>query len=403
MCVAAGDRTDTTAAATAKQAVELGLQRFEAGDAQAALDLFLRAQQLRPNDDELRAALYNAACAFTKLKRWSEATDAVMKAVNQYDLKLAVALRDPDLAPLRERREWTAALEKMAGGVTNDSYVKLRAEAKAPFRLTRIILFGGLAAGAGLGLLIITTRLIAAFKGGEGAPELQETLQNFAINSGVLAVLGFFLLRDLAANEKDKEVVQREEALAALQLSLGPGRVLPIAAFRGTARLVILAGSKGQVARAVAAAEPFKGELRTRGVSLVPVVLNMEDLDEKLRRLKAELATDGDAEGSGAAAAAASSAPQGFATGAKAGGTGSESTDGRWQLAPHALPEWESWVAQQKKVAGVGPNDSVYVQVQLDGSVRASGVGIPPWRQFLDDLPEMDSVRTKLTDGRGMA
>ena len=38
-------------------------------------------------------------------------------------------------------------------------------------------------------------------------------------------------------------------------------------------------------------------------------------------------------------------------------------------------------------------------QVQLDGTVRASGVGIPPWKQFVADLPELGSMRTKLSDG----
>jgi hypothetical protein len=55
-------------------------------------------------------------------------------------------------------------------------------------------------------------------------------------------------------------------------------------------------------------------------------------------------------------------------------------------------------------VAGVAsPGDSYYVQVQLDGSVRASGTGCPPWRQFLDDIPPLDDVRTKFTDGAGVA
>lgn len=43
------------------------------------------------------------------------------------------------------------------------------------------------------------------------------------------------------------------------------------------------------------------------------------------------------------------------------------------------------------------------LQVQLDGSVRASGSGIPPWQKFVDDLPELDSVRTKFTDGVGLS
>ena len=39
------------------------------------------------------------------------------------------------------------------------------------------------------------------------------------------------------------------------------------------------------------------------------------------------------------------------------------------------------------------------VQVQLDGSIRRSGVGVPPWDRWLDDIPTLDSVQTRLTDG----
>ena len=42
------------------------------------------------------------------------------------------------------------------------------------------------------------------------------------------------------------------------------------------------------------------------------------------------------------------------------------------------------------------------LQVQLDGTVRASGSGSPPWEQWLGDIPELDSVRTKFTDGVGL-
>eukprot|EP00983_Pelagomonas_calceolata_P024062 756439-Pelagomonas_calceolata.AAC.1 len=35
------------------------------------------------------------------------------------------------------------------------------------------------------------------FSGGEGAPDLQETLQNLAINTTAVAVIGFFLYRDV--------------------------------------------------------------------------------------------------------------------------------------------------------------------------------------------------------------
>ena len=49
--------------------------------------------QLQPSDDEARAALYNSACCYTKQKRWQPAVDAVVSAVNDYDLKLSVAVK----------------------------------------------------------------------------------------------------------------------------------------------------------------------------------------------------------------------------------------------------------------------------------------------------------------------
>jgi hypothetical protein len=54
--------------------------------------------------------------------------------------------------------------------------------------------------------------------GGEGAPDLQETLQNFGINAAALAVLSFFVLRDVSSQNKDQQVITREEALGKLQV-----------------------------------------------------------------------------------------------------------------------------------------------------------------------------------------
>ena len=42
--------------------------------------------------DEARAALYNSACCHAKLRRWQPAVDAISAAVNDYDLKLTVAI-----------------------------------------------------------------------------------------------------------------------------------------------------------------------------------------------------------------------------------------------------------------------------------------------------------------------
>lgn len=73
--------------------------------------------------------------------------------------------QDPDLKALRDRREWLDAMERARGGVSSKAYASARAESKSPFRLVRLLTFGGLGAGAGIGLAIIISRLITALKG----------------------------------------------------------------------------------------------------------------------------------------------------------------------------------------------------------------------------------------------
>jgi hypothetical protein len=62
----------------------------------------------------------------------------------------------------------------------------------------------------------------------------------------------------------------------------------------------------------------------------------------------------------------------------------------------------QEWITEQRVSAGV-PLDqpNVWVQVQLDGSVRTSGRGIPPLEKLLEELPPLDSIRTTLLDGIG--
>lgn len=150
------------------------------------------------------------------------------------------------------------------------------------------------------------------------------------------------------------------------QVSLSADRVIPLAAFRGTTRPVILAGSRGQLNRALAGAEPFREALRERGVSIVPLQLSAEDADEKLRRLKAEL-------GGGSGDAAASGSSKGFGGGgggeakpaaAPKAAAGLSSKDRKWQLKAANEEEWVQWLQQQKAAAGISA-EAVYVQVRL--------------------------------------
>jgi hypothetical protein len=376
---------------------------MDAADPAAALSLFEAALALSPTEEEATAAAYNRACALAGLARWQEAADAVVAVVNDRGLKLDVAVRDPDLARLRERREWLDALEVARGGVSAATLVRARTEARAPFRLLRLFLAGGLGAGAGLGLLIISARLAAALQGGEGAPDLTESLKNFAINSAAVAILGFVFFRDLKAAGADKRTVEAEEALGRLQVALAGGRVVPLAAFRGTARPVLVSGPPSAIARALKDAERLRPALEARGVRVVPVETGAADPEGALRALKRELAgEDARPKGFAPAAAAAAEASTSAAGAAAAAPTTFSAKPRKWELTPALPAEWRAWLDDKAKGAGIA-GSTFYVQVQMDGSVRASGAGPPPWDRLVADLAPLDSLQTKLTDGLAAA
>ena len=71
--------------------VQVFAERKGEADVAEALRLFQGALQMQPSADEARAALYNSACCYTKQKQWQAAVDAVVSAVNDYDLKFSVA------------------------------------------------------------------------------------------------------------------------------------------------------------------------------------------------------------------------------------------------------------------------------------------------------------------------
>lgn len=364
---------------------------------------------MTPNDDETRAALYNMGCALAKQRKWAEAAESIVKAINDYSLKLSVALKDDDLQELRERREWLDALVTVKGGVSQTSKVDLRTEAKAPFRLPRLILAGGLLAGASIGLLVIGTRLIRALQGGEGAPDLPETLQNLAINVAAVALLGAVVVNDVRSKQKDVQITTREETLGMLQLDLGGDRVLPLAKFRGQVRPVIVAGNRAFVDKALKEAEKQYTSLRERGVSVVPVVFDAPgsppgsakelDPEEKIRALKREL---GGVAKDGKGFSDAKKAPPAEAPRKKERAVSLVDADKKWRLQPHDDQEWKNWLMAQQEFANLpAAEPNCFIQVQLDGTVRTSGRGAPPWAKLVDDLPPISDMRTRLMDGVG--
>ena len=65
--------------------------------------------------------------------------------------------------------------------------------------------------------------------------------------------------------------LEREQVLSGLKLQLANGKRLRLGDLQGAARAVLVAGTQEQVAAAVAAAEPYKEELKRRGIMVVPV------------------------------------------------------------------------------------------------------------------------------------
>jgi tetratricopeptide (TPR) repeat protein len=79
---------------SAKEAVEAGLLLFKEKKRYAeAIHLFNTAMELKPTEDEAMAALYNLGCAYAKSKQWKPASEAIVRAINDYRLRLSVALK----------------------------------------------------------------------------------------------------------------------------------------------------------------------------------------------------------------------------------------------------------------------------------------------------------------------
>ena len=64
-------------------------------------------------------------------------------------------------------------------------------------------------------------------------------------------------------------------------------------------------------------------------------------------------------------------------------------TVSRWQARPLQLDDWRGWFKDQAQLAGASTGSGLYVGLRLDGRVRASGKGMPPWQAFARQLPPL--------------
>ena len=160
-----------------------------------------------PSEDESRAALYNRACAQAKLGDYDGTKADLTAAVNDYALKFSVATRHGGVRGARSTRRWRTTCG--ASAPTRPS------RTSRPRRRSRSVLqayaFGGLGAGAFIGLLIILTRLAAATGAGRTL-DLGGPIGNLAAAAVAVAAFATLFRGELEAREKTQEKVKRGSA-----------------------------------------------------------------------------------------------------------------------------------------------------------------------------------------------
>ncbi|XP_055813071.1 protein LOW PSII ACCUMULATION 1, chloroplastic [Solanum dulcamara] len=247
------------------------------------------------------------------------------------------------------------------------STAKIRSEVLSPFRSVRMFFYLAFIASAGLGGLIASTRLIAALANSSRGAEVPEILKGLGIDLCAVSIFAFLYFRENKAKNAQVAKLAREENLSNLKLRVDEKKIVPVSAFRGIARLVILAGPSAFISECFKLSAPFTEGLLERGVLVVPFAIDgispsfefeeNEELEKISRRKRL------------------------------------------WQLAPIYAPEWTKWIDEQKKLASVSPESPVYLSLRLDGRVRGSGVGCPSWNAFVVQLPPVKGIWSGLLDG----
>ncbi|KAK6141512.1 hypothetical protein DH2020_024741 [Rehmannia glutinosa] len=170
----------------------------------------------------------------------------------------------------RDSSAITCSASKGPSSTEISSTAKIRSEVLSPFRSVRMFFYLAFVASASLGGLIAISQLIGALANSSRAAEVPEILKGLAIDLGAVSVFAFLYYRDNNAKNAQEARLSREEYLSNLKLRVDEKRILPLSAFRGIARLVILAGPASYIEESFKLSEPFSEGLLDRGVLVVP-------------------------------------------------------------------------------------------------------------------------------------
>ncbi|XP_076950781.1 protein LOW PSII ACCUMULATION 1, chloroplastic-like [Bidens hawaiensis] len=267
-----------------------------------------------------------------------------------------------------KRRLVTCSTAKPSSSSEISSSARIRSEVLTPFRSVRMFFYLAFIAQASLGGLIAITQLIGALANPSRADAVTDIAKGLGIDIGAASLFAFLYYRENNIKNPQMARLSREENLSNLKLRVDERKVITVGDFRGLARLVIVAGPSSFIKEAFYLSETFTEQLVERGVIVVPLCSDgnvpdfefdesedMKEVTNKRRRL--------------------------------------------WQLLPVLTPEWSDWLDDQKKLANVSPESPVYLSLRLDGRVRGSGVGYPPWNAFVSQLPPVKGMWSGLLDG----
>jgi len=401
-------------------AVNNGLACFESRQYEDAVVNFTAALNDFgvPSEDESRAALYNRACASCKLRRFDSAKADLTSAVNEYGLKFSVVLKDSDMEVFRGTPQYEEMADEVKGFRSGASIAKLKAEAQEPFRFFKLYAFGGLGAGAFVGLIIILTRLSAAVAGGEGAPDLGETIGNLLVNLVAITVFAVLFKGESEQSAATQQKVAREEEFGRLRLSLAEdAEDATVSRLRGNYRLFLVAGSEAHIDTVVAGLSKYKTLLKEKNVVIATLDMAGDGGGARDSAAKeTETATETETErGAGVAAlaaefAAAREQSAGDDTAAPAApalefgkrsrkakpgkarafaGGASTPTERKWRVAPAGTETWRAWVVNEIERSGFDPTvRDVFFSVGKDGTLWKSGAGTPNWMKLIEELPD---------------
>ncbi|CAI5470559.1 unnamed protein product [Closterium sp. Yama58-4] len=323
----------------------------------------------------------------------------------------AVPLSASPLAPQTTsclRRNLASLPALLPAPVLRSQEARMRQEVLNPFRTVRMFLYGAFIASASVGALITATSLLAIATGARDADalQIQDSLKDLGIDVAAVAIFAFLYRSDARGKDASLNRLTREENLAKLRLELPTGRIVSLAQLQGSCRLIIVAGPLSHVQNALAAAEPYRAALLERAVVVAPLVTvgaeagaaALENVvlpgDFKGFAEVVDPAWGGEVAGDGGGRGKVD----------ELGGTAQAATAAtgllqRWMGRPTYTDEWNRWLKEQMKFANVAPGSPVYISLRLDGRVRASGVGYPPWNVIAAQLPPMKGMWAGPLDG----